>query len=55
MSVRLNPMKLGGFDVVLGMDWLAAHGAQIICNRKIILMKAPDGSGIAVYGDRDGT
>ncbi|KAI3797432.1 hypothetical protein L1987_32689 [Smallanthus sonchifolius] len=29
--VRLFVMVLGGFDVVLGMDWLTANEAQIIC------------------------
>ncbi|KAI3784127.1 hypothetical protein L1987_43220 [Smallanthus sonchifolius] len=34
--VRLFVMILGGFDVLLGMDWLTANEAQIICKRKII-------------------
>ncbi|KAI3754879.1 hypothetical protein L1987_54671 [Smallanthus sonchifolius] len=46
-------MVLGGFDVVLGMDWLTANEAQIICKRKIIRLKAPDGSKVEVFGDRD--
>ncbi|KAI3821409.1 hypothetical protein L1987_08976 [Smallanthus sonchifolius] len=51
--VRLFVMVLGGFDVVLGMDWLTANEAQIICKRKIIRLKAPDGSKVEVLGDRD--
>ncbi|KAI3704949.1 hypothetical protein L1987_75179 [Smallanthus sonchifolius] len=51
--VRLFVMVLGGFDVVLGMDWLTANEAQIICKRKIIRLKAPDGSKVEVFGDRD--
>ncbi|KAI3822129.1 hypothetical protein L1987_09710 [Smallanthus sonchifolius] len=31
--IRLFVMVLGEFDVVLGMDWLTANEAQIICNR----------------------
>ncbi|KAI3825392.1 hypothetical protein L1987_06875 [Smallanthus sonchifolius] len=42
---------VGGFDIVLGMDWLAANEAQIICKRKRIHLKAPSGSPITVYGD----
>ncbi|KAI3819603.1 hypothetical protein L1987_13444 [Smallanthus sonchifolius] len=42
---------VGGFDIVLGMDWLAANEAQIICKRKRIHLKAPNGSPITVYGD----
>ena len=31
--VNLHVMILGGFDVVLGMDWLFAVEAQIICKK----------------------
>ncbi|KAI3801952.1 hypothetical protein L1987_30071 [Smallanthus sonchifolius] len=48
---RLFLLTLGGFYIVLGMDWLAANEAQIICKRKRIHLKAPSGSPITVYGD----
>ncbi|KAI3814386.1 hypothetical protein L1987_19140 [Smallanthus sonchifolius] len=48
---RLFLLTLGGFDIVLGMDWLAANDTQIICKRKRIHLKAPSGSPITVYGD----
>ncbi|KAI3814191.1 hypothetical protein L1987_18939 [Smallanthus sonchifolius] len=48
---RLFLLTLGGFDVVLGMDWLAANEAQIICKRKRIHLKDPSRSPIMVYGD----
>ncbi|KAI3776510.1 hypothetical protein L1987_46295 [Smallanthus sonchifolius] len=48
---RLFLLTLGGFDIVLGMDWLAANEAQIICKHKRIHLKAPNGSPIKVYGD----
>ncbi|KAI3797109.1 hypothetical protein L1987_39801 [Smallanthus sonchifolius] len=51
--VRLFVMVLAGFDVVLGMDWLTGNEAQIICKRKIIRLKAPDGSEVEILGDRD--
>ena len=28
------PLKLAGFDIVLGMDWLSHNQAQIVCNKK---------------------
>ncbi|KAI3805201.1 hypothetical protein L1987_27362 [Smallanthus sonchifolius] len=37
----------------MGMVWLAANEAQIVSKRKMILLKAPDGILILVYGDRD--
>ncbi|KAI3814365.1 hypothetical protein L1987_19118 [Smallanthus sonchifolius] len=48
---RLFLLALRGFDIVVGMDWLDANEAQIICKRKTIHLKAIDGSPITVYGD----
>ncbi|KAI3701816.1 hypothetical protein L6452_27177 [Arctium lappa] len=50
--VRLMPMRLGGFDVVLGMDWLSENHAQILCNKKMIKIQTPAGETIHIYGDR---
>lgn len=33
-SIDLIPFKLGEFDVILGMDWLSSHSAQIDCKKK---------------------
>ncbi|GKA49509.1 hypothetical protein Tco_0742582 [Tanacetum coccineum] len=30
------PIKLGNFDVVIGMDWLSKYHARIICDEKVI-------------------
>ncbi|GKE53827.1 putative reverse transcriptase domain-containing protein [Tanacetum coccineum] len=30
------PIKLGSFDVVIGMDWLSKHHARIICDEKVV-------------------
>ncbi|GJU78326.1 putative reverse transcriptase domain-containing protein [Tanacetum coccineum] len=30
------PIKLGSFDVVIGMDWLSKYHARIICDKKVI-------------------
>ncbi|XP_063948018.1 uncharacterized protein LOC135152112 [Daucus carota subsp. sativus] len=38
----LIPFKLGEFDVILGMDWLSKHSAQIDCRNKRVILKAPD-------------
>ncbi|GJR17403.1 putative reverse transcriptase domain-containing protein [Tanacetum coccineum] len=32
----LMPIKLGSFDVVIGMDWLSKYHARIICDEKVI-------------------
>ncbi|GJZ99942.1 putative reverse transcriptase domain-containing protein [Tanacetum coccineum] len=35
-EIDLMPIKLGSFDVVIGMDWLSKYHARIICDEKII-------------------
>ncbi|GKF58439.1 putative reverse transcriptase domain-containing protein [Tanacetum coccineum] len=35
-KVDLMPIKLGSFDVVIGMDWLSKYHARIICDEKVI-------------------
>ncbi|KAI3681152.1 hypothetical protein L6452_35936 [Arctium lappa] len=52
LLVNLMPMNLGGFDVVLGIDWLSNHEAQIVCNKKLIKIPTLDGNMLHVYGER---
>ncbi|GKA99144.1 reverse transcriptase domain-containing protein [Tanacetum coccineum] len=33
-EIDLMPIKLGSFDVVIGMDWLSKYHARIICDEK---------------------
>ena len=40
-KVNLIPFKLGEFDVILGMDWLAENGGYIDCRGKKIKIKLP--------------
>ncbi|XP_076951424.1 uncharacterized protein LOC143624762 [Bidens hawaiensis] len=42
LPVQLLPMELAGFDVILGMDWLAANQARILCNEKAIDLLIPN-------------
>ncbi|GJS45739.1 putative reverse transcriptase domain-containing protein [Tanacetum coccineum] len=35
-KIDLMPIKIGSFDVVIGMDWLSKHHARIICDEKVI-------------------
>ncbi|KAD6796106.1 hypothetical protein E3N88_07002 [Mikania micrantha] len=50
--VKLFVITLGGFDVVLGMDWLAKYEANIVCRRNMIFLTALNGSSVTVYGDK---
>ncbi|XP_022024756.1 uncharacterized protein LOC110925097 [Helianthus annuus] len=49
--LSLLPMKLAGFDVVIGMDWLSLNQAQIACAKKQVIIKTPTGKSIIVQGD----
>ncbi|XP_076923571.1 uncharacterized protein LOC143585745 [Bidens hawaiensis] len=53
MPVQLLPMELVGFDVILGMDWLAANQAQILCNEKAIEILTPNKKMMRIAGDKD--
>ncbi|GJZ75419.1 putative reverse transcriptase domain-containing protein [Tanacetum coccineum] len=35
-KIDLMPIKLGRFDVVIGMDWLSKYHAKILCDEKVI-------------------
>ncbi|GJV66771.1 putative reverse transcriptase domain-containing protein [Tanacetum coccineum] len=35
-EIDLMPIKLGSFDVVIGMDWLSKYHAKITCDEKVI-------------------
>ncbi|KAJ0733400.1 putative nucleotidyltransferase, Ribonuclease H [Helianthus annuus] len=48
---NLYPMNLAGFDVVLGMDWLIANKANILCDQKSIQVNSPRGENITIKGN----
>ncbi|GKE70142.1 putative reverse transcriptase domain-containing protein [Tanacetum coccineum] len=35
-KIDLMPIKLGSFDVVIGMDWLSKYHAKILCDEKVV-------------------
>ncbi|GJZ85091.1 reverse transcriptase domain-containing protein [Tanacetum coccineum] len=35
-KIDLMPIKLGSFDVVIGMDWLSKYHAKTLCDEKVI-------------------
>jgi hypothetical protein len=34
--IDLMPLELGSFDIVIGMDWLSANRAEIVCSEKMV-------------------
>ncbi|GKF87737.1 putative reverse transcriptase domain-containing protein, partial [Tanacetum coccineum] len=50
-EIDLMPIKLGSFDVVIGMDWLSKYHARIICDEKVVHIPI-DGETLIFRGDR---
>ncbi|GKC61183.1 putative reverse transcriptase domain-containing protein [Tanacetum coccineum] len=51
-KVDLLPTRLGSFDVIIGMDWLAYYRALIDCYEKIVRIPLPNGEILEVQGER---
>ncbi|KAJ9566126.1 hypothetical protein OSB04_002092 [Centaurea solstitialis] len=51
-SIDLIPIKIGSFDIIVGMDWMSKHRATICCAEKIVALALPDGGFHEVYGDK---
>ncbi|KAJ0871367.1 putative nucleotidyltransferase, Ribonuclease H [Helianthus annuus] len=53
-DIDLLHITLGSFDIVIGMDWLSKHGADILCKEKIMRVPLPSGESLSVKGHRSG-
>ncbi|GJY25422.1 putative reverse transcriptase domain-containing protein [Tanacetum coccineum] len=53
-EINLMPIKLGSFDVVIGMDWLSKYHAKIFCDEKVIHIPI-NGETLIIRGDRSKT
>ncbi|GJT49333.1 putative reverse transcriptase domain-containing protein [Tanacetum coccineum] len=42
----------GGFDVIIGMDWLSNHKAEIIYHEKVVRIPLLDGKVLRVLGEK---
>nr|GEW75839.1 hypothetical protein [Tanacetum cinerariifolium] len=42
-DINLIPFGSGSFDVIIGMDWLSNHKAEIICHEKVVRIPLQDG------------
>ncbi|GKE11123.1 reverse transcriptase domain-containing protein [Tanacetum coccineum] len=48
-KIDLMPIKLGNFDVIIGMDWLSKYHARIICDEKVVHIPI-DGETLIIRG-----
>ncbi|GKC24973.1 putative reverse transcriptase domain-containing protein [Tanacetum coccineum] len=54
LKIDLMPIKLGSFDVIIGMEWLSQHNAKIICGERVVHIPI-DNETLVIRGDRSGT
>ncbi|KAJ9539320.1 hypothetical protein OSB04_032053 [Centaurea solstitialis] len=48
-SIKLLPMLLNAFDIIVGMDWLSKNQAHIVCHKKMVKVKNKDGKTLTIY------
>ncbi|GJW51267.1 putative reverse transcriptase domain-containing protein [Tanacetum coccineum] len=51
-DINLIPFGSGSFDVIIGMDWLSSHKAEIVCHEKVDRIPLLDGRVLRVLGER---
>ncbi|GJS73435.1 putative reverse transcriptase domain-containing protein [Tanacetum coccineum] len=51
-DIDLIPFESGSFDVIIGMDWLSNHKAEIIGRKKVVRIPLLDGKVLKVLGER---
>nr|GEY02661.1 reverse transcriptase domain-containing protein [Tanacetum cinerariifolium] len=51
-EIDLTPIKLGSFDVLIGMDRLSKYHAKILCDEKVVHIPI-DGETLIIRGDRN--
>ncbi|GKB37322.1 putative reverse transcriptase domain-containing protein [Tanacetum coccineum] len=51
-DIDLIPFGHRSFDVIIGMDWLSNHKAEIICHEKVVRIPLLDGKVLRVLGEK---
>ncbi|KAI3746498.1 hypothetical protein L6452_08932 [Arctium lappa] len=50
--INLMSMVISGFDVVVGMNWLANNHAETVYSKKLFRLHIPSGDVVVVYGEK---
>nr|GFB09413.1 reverse transcriptase domain-containing protein [Tanacetum cinerariifolium] len=53
-KINLMPVKLGSFNIIIGMDWISKYHAKIICDEKVVHIPI-NGEILIIRGDRSKT
>ncbi|GJZ83275.1 putative reverse transcriptase domain-containing protein [Tanacetum coccineum] len=51
-DIDLIPFGHRSFDVIVGMDWLSRHKAEIVCHEKVVRIPLPNGKTLRVLGEK---
>ncbi|GKA59086.1 putative reverse transcriptase domain-containing protein [Tanacetum coccineum] len=51
-DINLIPFRSRSFDVIIGMDWLSNHKAEIIYHEKVVKIPLSNGKVLRVIGER---
>nr|GEX75140.1 putative reverse transcriptase domain-containing protein [Tanacetum cinerariifolium] len=51
-DIDLIPFGHGSFDVIIGIDWLSIHKAEIVCHENVVRIPLLDGKVLRVLGAR---
>ncbi|GKD29024.1 putative reverse transcriptase domain-containing protein, partial [Tanacetum coccineum] len=51
-TIDLIPLGHGSFDVIVGMDWLSEHKAEIVCHEKVVRILLESGETLLVQRER---
>ncbi|GJY58929.1 putative reverse transcriptase domain-containing protein, partial [Tanacetum coccineum] len=51
-NIDLIPFGSESFDVIIGIDWLSKHKAEIICHEKVVRIPLQNGKTLRVVGER---
>lgn len=52
VSLKLLPIALSDFDVVIEMDWLSVNQAIIDYEKRVVRVWVPGKGMVVIYGDR---
>ncbi|GKD32479.1 putative reverse transcriptase domain-containing protein, partial [Tanacetum coccineum] len=51
-DIDLIPFRHGSFDMIIGMDWLSKHKAEIVCHTKVVRIPLHKGKVLRVIRER---
>ncbi|GJV22691.1 reverse transcriptase domain-containing protein [Tanacetum coccineum] len=51
-DIDLIPFGHGSFDMIIGMDWLSKHKAEIVCHKKVVRIPLQKGKVLRVIRER---